>query len=55
MTQDESKNNFDKHTPLNETEREELERLREANRMKDLELIILKKLKTLPKNPTKKK
>lgn len=41
--------------PLNETEREELERLREESRMKDLELIILKKLNALPTDPTDKK
>lgn len=41
--------------PLNETEREELERLREQLRMSELENIILKKLNALPKNPTDKK
>lgn len=49
----------EKHTnpnkPLNETEREELERLREQVRMAELENIILKKLNALPKNPTDKK
>lgn len=41
--------------PLNETEREELERLREELKMSELENIILKKLKALPTKPTKKK
>ena len=44
-----------KSEPLNETEREELERLREELRMKELENIILKKLNALPTDPTDKK
>ena len=44
-----------KNEPLNETEREELERLREELRMKELENIILKKLNVLPTDPTDKK
>ena len=44
-----------KSEPLNETEREELERLREELRMKELENIILKQLNTLPTDPTDKK
>jgi len=46
--------NIDPNKPLNETEREELERLREQVRMAKLENIILKKLNALPKNPTDK-
>lgn len=44
-----------KSEPLNETEREELERIREELRMKELENIILKKLNALPTDPTDKK
>ena len=44
-----------KSEPLNEKEREELERLREELRMKELENIILKKLNALPTDPTDKK
>lgn len=40
--------------PLNETERERLDRLKEQVRMDDLENIILKKLNALHKNPTDK-
>ena len=51
----ETNKNIDPNKPLNETEREELERLREQVRMAELENIILKKLNALPKNPTDKK
>lgn len=51
MTKDNKKND----KPLNESEREELERLRQESRMTELELIILKKLNALPKDPYDKK
>lgn len=44
-----------KDQPLNETGREELERLREQVRMAELENIILKKLNALTTDPTDKK
>lgn len=47
VTKDTNKN----QKPLNETEREELERLRQEVRMAELENIILKKLNALPKDP----
>lgn len=50
-----SQKQVSKSEPLNETEREELERLREELRMKELENIILKKLNALPTDPTDKK
>ncbi|CAM4234678.1 helix-turn-helix domain-containing protein [Jeotgalicoccus halotolerans] len=54
MVKEDQSNNktTNRDEPLNETEREELERLREQLRMSKLENIILKKLNALPKNPT---
>lgn len=54
MVKDDKKKDkhVDRNQPLNETEREELERLRAQLRRSELENIILKKLKALPKDPT---